>query len=99
MSFFNLIPGVAHIKAAIHLICDDEEGASRTMRDFHTKTPIVAQLTAGVAKLAGDAEFAKEGCGVGGSKSLNALPVVGHAKGLVHYTVGDIVPPSIVSIC
>ena len=88
MSFLNYIPGVAHVKALTHLICNDKEGAERTMETFHTKTPIVSHLVAGIAKVAGDDETAKK-CWDGGNSSLNALPVVGHVKGLGHYAVGD----------
>ena len=28
----NGTPGVGHIKAGIHLVCNDEEGAKQTMR-------------------------------------------------------------------
>jgi hypothetical protein len=42
-----------------------------------------------MAKVCGDDEIAKE-CWSGANCSLNALPVVGHAKGWSHYAVGDI---------
>ena len=84
MALFNYIPGVAHIKAGIHLICNDKEGAAHTMETFHTKTPIVSHLVAGIAKVAGDDELAKKAWD-GGNSSLNALPVVGHVKGIGHY--------------
>jgi hypothetical protein len=58
-----------------HLVFNDKEGAERTMETFHTKTPIVSHLVAGIAKVAGDDEFAKK-CWDGGNSSLNALPVV-----------------------
>ncbi|KAI9550557.1 hypothetical protein GHT06_005059 [Daphnia sinensis] len=89
MSFLNYIPGVAQAKANIHLIFNDKEGAARTLETYRTKTPIVAHLNAGIAKLFGDDETAKK-CWDGGNSSLNALPVVGHVKGVGHYICGDI---------
>jgi hypothetical protein len=89
MSLLNYIPGVAHVKALTHLICNDKEGAQRTLETFHTKTPIVSHLMAGIAKVAGEDELAEK-CWEGGNSSLNALPVVGHVKGLGHYVCGDI---------
>jgi len=89
MSLLNYIPVVAHIKAATHWVFNDNEGAKKTMDTFHTKTPIVAHLTAGVAKLAGKDDLAKE-CWNGGNSSLNAIPVIGHVKGVGHLCIGDV---------
>lgn len=89
MSILNYIPVVAHVKALTHLICNDKEGAERTLETFHTKTPIVAHVVAGIAKLGGDDKMAEK-CWDGGNSSLNALPVVGHVKGLGHYICLDI---------
>jgi hypothetical protein len=89
MSWLDLVPGVAHVKAAAQYVTGDNEGASRTMERFVTKTPVVSHFTAGVAKVCGDDKLAKE-CWSGGNSSLDALPVVGHAKGLGHYAFGDI---------
>ncbi|KAK4015683.1 hypothetical protein OUZ56_030657 [Daphnia magna] len=89
MSILNYIPGVAHVKALTQLICKDEEGALRTLETFHTKTPIVAHVIAGITKLAGEDKIAEKFWD-GGNSSLNALPVVGHVKGLGHYIFLDI---------
>ena len=89
MSFLNYIPGVAHVKAGVHLICNDKEGAAKKMETCNTKAPVLSHLNAGVAKLSGNDERAQK-CWEGGNSTLNALPVVGHAKGLGHYVLCDI---------
>ncbi|CAF1001305.1 unnamed protein product [Adineta steineri] len=89
MAWLDMVPGVAHVKALAQVVTGDEEGAERTMHRFTTKTPIVSHLTAGIAKVCGEDDLAKE-CWNGANSSLNALPVVGHAKGLGHYVFGDV---------
>ena len=89
MSLLNYIPGVAHVKALTHLVFNDKEGAEQTMETFHTKTPIVAHMVAGIAKGAGDDKLAQK-CWDGGNSSINALPVAGHVKGLCHYAILDV---------
>ncbi len=89
MSLANYIPGVAHVKAGIHLLCNDKEGAERTLETCNTKAPILAHHNALTAKFAGDDEYAQK-CWEGGNNSLNAIPVVGHAKGMVHYSKGEV---------
>lgn len=89
MSLFNYIPGLAEAKALTHLVFNDKEGAKRTMETFNTKTPIVSHLNAGGAKVLGDDKRAQEFWD-GGNSSLNAIPVVGHVKGLGHYLLFDV---------
>ena len=88
MSWLDMVPGVAHAKAVVQYAVGDKKGADRTMERFTTQTPIVSHVTAGVAKLCGDDKLANQ-CWNGGNNSLNALPVVGHAKGLTQYAIGD----------
>ncbi|UJR28058.1 hypothetical protein I4U23_009314 [Adineta vaga] len=89
MSFLDFIPVVSQVKMLVHVAVGDKEGAEKTAERFCTKTPIVSHAIAGVAKVCGDDRTAKQ-CWEGGNNSLNALPVVGHTKGLLHYTVGDV---------
>ncbi|CAF0781164.1 unnamed protein product [Adineta steineri] len=89
MAWLDMVPGLSQIKALAQVVTGDTEGASRTMERFATKTPIVSHVVAGVAKVCGDDETAKE-CWDGANNSLNALPIVGHAKGVGHYVIGDI---------
>jgi hypothetical protein len=89
MAWLDMVPGVAHIKAIAQVATGDKDGALRTMERFSTKTPVISHILAGVAKVVGDDETARE-CWNGANDSLNALPVVGHAKGVVHYTFGDV---------
>ena len=88
MSIVNYIPLVAHLKALVHLAAKDKEAAKKTLETCHTKSPGFAHLQAAAAKMAGQDELAKK-CWDGGNNSLGALPLVGHAKALGHYVMGE----------
>ena len=88
MSWLDMVPGVSQVKASLQYVTGDKEGAKQTIDRFATKTPVISHITAGVLKVCGEDEKAKE-CWSGANSSLNALPVVGHVKAAGHYLSGD----------
>ncbi|XP_017886517.1 uncharacterized protein LOC108628834 [Ceratina calcarata] len=92
MPGIDWIPGVSHVKSLVQAVTGDTEGAARTMENFHKECPIVSQVTSIVQLAAGDAEGALETqkrCLGTVNNVANGIPVIGHAKGLVHHAVGD----------
>ena len=80
MSWLDLVPGVAHVKAVAQLVTGDREGASRTAHRFITKVPIISHVASVVATLYGDDKLAEE-CWNGGNSRSNALSVAGDDTG------------------
>lgn len=92
MPGIDWIPGVSQLKAGLQLLTGDVEGAARTTENFLRECPIVSQGTSLVQVLAGDPEGALETqrqCLGTINNVANGIPVVGHAKGIIHHAVGD----------
>ncbi|CAG0903252.1 unnamed protein product [Darwinula stevensoni] len=92
MGSTDSLPVVSQVKSTVQLVCGDTEGAARTRENFRRECPVVSQVTSTVQLIAGDVDGAIETqkrCGQGLLNVADGIPVVGHAKGLVHYAVGD----------
>ncbi len=86
------IPVISQTKSVVQLIAGDSEGAAKTQENFVKGCPVVSQAVALGAVIAGETEFAEESQKYfvkNMSDVANSIPVVGHAKGIVHYAVGD----------
>lgn len=86
------IPIVSQAKSVVQLACGDMDGAAQTQENFVKECPGVSQVTSTVQLIAGNADGALETqmrCGKAMSNMVDGIPVAGHAKGLVHYAVGD----------
>ncbi|KAF2356990.1 hypothetical protein FHG87_012252 [Trinorchestia longiramus] len=86
------IPLFSQAKSFVQWICNDSEGAKQTQINFSQQCPVVSQMRSAVESVKGDNRAALEtqkqfgrfvGC------VLNGIPIVGHAKGTVHYVLGD----------
>ena len=89
---FDIIPGISQIKSVVQLAFGDKEGAKQTQENFLKECPIVSQVTSVVQLVSGDSEGAAETqkrCGKTLLKMADGIPVVGHAKGAIHYAFGD----------
>lgn len=86
------IPVVSQVKSAVQAICGDQSGALKTQENFSRQCPIVSQVRSAVEAIGGDAQAARETqlefVGLL-SNVANAVPVVGHVKGAIHYAAGD----------
>merc|ERR1719410_691719 len=86
------IPVVSQVKSAVQAISGDLDGARKTQERFSMQCPVVSQVRSTVEAVSGDTEAAQRTQmeqlnmlnGV-----ANAVPVVGHVKGAVHYACGD----------
>lgn len=80
------------IKVTCQLATGDFEGARETTKDVIVTTPVISHVAAGVVKLSGEDEAAAK-LWNDSNRNLNSItnsiPVVGHAKGLVHYACQD----------
>ena len=84
----DYIPFVSQVKSAIQAIAGDTEGARTTQHNFTRSFPVISQARAGVEVLMGREEDAEETLRQGVA-FVDAIPVVGHAKGTIHYICGD----------
>ena len=88
--------------AAVGEILDDDDAkeaaksfvgdAGKTWKEYSERNLIVAPVRAGVHGIAGDGKEAKrvlKKMGKSVEQVVDSTPVVGHAKGVVHYMVGD----------
>ncbi|XP_012279076.1 uncharacterized protein LOC105698984 [Orussus abietinus] len=92
MPGIDWIPGVSQVKALAQAVTGDTEGAMKTMENFCRECPGVSQVTSVVQLAAGDAEGALETqkiCLGTVNNVANGIPVIGHAKGIIHHAVGD----------
>jgi hypothetical protein len=88
----DIIPGISQVKSVVQLAFGDTEGARRTQDNFLKECPIVSQITSVVQLTIGDVDGAFETqkrCGKMVLNFADGIPVVGHAKGVIHYVVGD----------
>lgn len=86
------IPLVAQVKSIVQISAGDEEGANQTQETFAKRCPIVSQTVSVYQAFNGNMEGAKETQMEFLSMindTVNSIPIVGHAKGVVHYIAGD----------
>lgn len=92
MGTTDSLPVVSQLKSAVQAIAGDSEGARQTQLNFVKGCPIISQGAALGALIAGDADYAKESqlyFVKNVSNTIDAVPVVGHVKGGIHYAFGD----------
>jgi hypothetical protein len=86
------IPVISQTKSAVQFIAGDSKGAAKTQQNFVKGCPGLSQAVALGAVIAGETEYAEESQKYfikNMSNVADSIPVVGHAKGIVHYAVGD----------
>lgn len=91
MSFLSWV--VSPVKMTRQLISGNVDGAGETARNMIMSTPGLGHGVAVVAKVCGDDKVAKElfqEANSNLSAMANSIPVVGQAKGVVHYFCGDV---------
>lgn len=80
------------VKIACQVTTGNFEGAGDTVKDLVVSTPVVSHAAAGGLLVVGEQEAAAN-LWQHSNKNLNditnSIPVVGHAKGLVHYVCDD----------
>ena len=92
MGATDSIPVVSQTKSAVQCVWGDEEGARETQENFLNTCPVVSQGKSAYEWWYGDSEAARETqlkFVRGASNFADGIPGVGHAKGAVHYTLGD----------
>ena len=86
------MPVVSQLKSIVQAVSGDAEGAKQTQENFTKQCPVVSQVRSAVEAISGDTQAARdtqlEFVGLL-SNVTNAVPVVGHIKGSIHYAVGD----------
>ncbi|XP_046454114.1 uncharacterized protein LOC124201908 [Daphnia pulex] len=93
------IPVLSQVKSLVQLACKDPVGAEETQKNFVTQCPGLAHVVGGVAvglglltKNDGMTKFGMKAL-KGGTQTVgdlvDAIPVVGHLKGVIHLTAGD----------
>ena len=88
----DAFPIVSQAKSLVQLIFRDSEGAKRTQENFSRQCPFISQARSAVEAISGDtdAAFATQiECLHWASNFVDAVPVAGHIKGVVHYACGD----------
>ncbi|CAF1595839.1 unnamed protein product, partial [Didymodactylos carnosus] len=87
------LPVISQAKSVVQLIAGNSEGAARTHKNFVKGCPVLLQAVAFGALTQGKIGFAKESQIYflkNMSNVADSIPVVGHAKGLIHYYIlGD----------
>ena len=86
------VPVVSQAKSVVQLVCGDTEAAAQTQKNFARGCPGVSQIVSVGQLIAGDTDGALETqkyCVKGLSNVVDSVPLVGHAKGAVHYALGD----------
>lgn len=86
------LPVVSQVKSLVQVLCGDAEGATQTQINFSRQCPVVSQLRSVVELSLGDGQEALETqkeCGTMLNGLIDGIPIVGHAKGGIHYAFGD----------
>lgn len=99
MYWIDVVPGLSLIKSTGQMLTGDFEGAGRTTRNFWTKSPGFSHVFGAVAGTVGIVandqackDLAVESFNGGNQTAsdwLDAIPVVGETKGLIHLLLGD----------
>ncbi|CAL4076841.1 unnamed protein product [Meganyctiphanes norvegica] len=86
------LPVVSQLKSLVQATFGDARGAKQTQENFLRQCPVLSQATSAVQAGLGDTDAARDTqlqfLQVISSFTDN-LPVVGHAKGSLHYACGD----------
>lgn len=88
----NSVPVVFQVKSLCQVIGGDAEGAAKTQVEFSRVCPGASQVTSLVYACQGnnkEASKIQQECGRAMEGMADAIPVVGHVKGIVHYATGD----------
>lgn len=86
------IPVLSQLKSAIQWAAGQDEKARATQENFINRCPVVSQVKAGYEVYHGHSEDALETQWQfleNTSYLMNSVPIVGHVKGLIHFTWGD----------
>jgi hypothetical protein len=94
MGSMNSIPLVSQAKLVSHIALGDIEGAVETHNDFANRNtfPVISQLQSMSYALNGDLDDAvdlQEKFASDMSDVIDSIPVAGHAKGGLHYALGQ----------
>jgi len=83
---------VSQVKSVVQYVSGDPQGARKTQQNFCNTCPVVSQVKS-IVEVAGghsqDAYDTQLQFMDSMSYAANALPVIGHIKGAVHYACGD----------
>lgn len=88
----DAVPGLAQFKSGVHLARDEVEQARDTHERFLNYCPLVSQAKSVVQAASGRKEEAiqtQRDFLDFTSKSLDKVPLIGHAKALLHHRLGD----------
>ena len=86
------VPVFSQCKSAFQALYGDTEGARKTQEKFLKTCPIISHATSGIQAYMGDMEGAWKtqlGCANFLNDCADAVPVVGHIKGVIHYACGE----------
>jgi len=93
MGNIEAVPIASQTKSLVQVIAGDQEGALKTQVKFSRECPIVSQVNSAVQAAMGDLVEAKriqKEDFLGAMNNLvDAIPIIGHAKGAVHYAVDE----------
>lgn len=85
-------PVVSQVKSLVQVSCGDVDGARATQQSFVNETPVFGDVTYFLRLATGDSSGARSTrhlCNKAWSRSANAIPIVGHVKSAVHYSLKD----------
>lgn len=85
-------PVASQFKSLVQVSVGDKKGARRTQENFLNETPIVGDGTYLIKLARGDqrgAQNTRRRVDRAWENTLNAVPLVGHAKGALHYSVNE----------
>lgn len=88
----NSIPIVTQLKSAVLALSGDMEGARSTQIEFAQTCLFISQITSLVYSIKGNNQEARnvqKRFLRNAGNMVNGIPVVGHMKGAVHYSLGD----------
>jgi len=91
-SMADFLPVVSQIKSAVQAVTGDKEGAVQTQYNFSRQCPVISQVRS-LGELAFVSSAAAWQTQVEQGRVLNGLangiPILGHAKSAVHYSLGQ----------
>jgi hypothetical protein len=88
------IPVISQFKSLGQVIGGDSEGAKETQENFFYRNtfPVLSQLVSAGHAIAGDLQTAEDvqiQFALDTERAVDAIPIVGHIKGGIHYAAGD----------
>jgi hypothetical protein len=87
-SFWDHIVGISHLKSWIQGLTGDEDGAQQTKNNYAT-TNMLRAIDHHINGKHEDAKNIWKNVGQLAEGVVDSLPVVGHAKGGIHYAIGQ----------